>query len=380
MSRFVSLLGHLPIAVGVGTIAVRAALGHGHAPGDASLVELGFLFLVILACASTASAAADRVAERLGEPYGTLVLTLSAIVIEVAMVAAVMLSGQGEDTVARDTMFATLMIILNLLVGVALLVGGFRRGEQTFNLQSSSSYLGLIIAFATVALVLPRATDYEIGGFMTRRMEVLVALLTLAVYGTFLALQASSYRSFFAHERAGDHSVPAPAHLPHSGPVWPHAATLLAALVVVVLLAESLGGTMVGVLDAHGLPSAISGVLVACLILGPEGVAAVKAARSDSMQRTMNILLGSALSTIGLTVPAVLALSMIVGQRVELGLDSSEICLLAGTLLVCVLNLGQGRTNPMQGIVHLVFFVGYLVLIFDVHPGEVGGPVGPSTP
>jgi Ca2+:H+ antiporter len=367
MSRFVSLLGHLPIAVGVGTIAVRAALGHGHAPGDASLVELGFLFLVILACASTASAAADRVAERLGEPYGTLVLTLSAIVIEVAMVAAVMLSGQGEDTVARDTMFATLMIILNLLVGVALLVGGFRRGEQTFNLQSSSSYLGLIIAFATVALVLPRATDYEIGGFMTRRMEVLVALLTLAVYGTFLALQASSYRSFFAHERAGDHSVPAPAHLPHSGPVWPHAATLLAALVVVVL-------------DAHGLPSAISGVLVACLILGPEGVAAVKAARSDSMQRTMNILLGSALSTIGLTVPAVLALSMIVGQRVELGLDSSEICLLAGTLLVCVLNFGQGRTNPMQGIVHLVFFVGYLVLIFDVHPGEVGGPVGPSTP
>lgn len=361
-------LGHWPIAVGIVTIAVRAALGHGHAPGDASLLELGILFAVILACASGASAAADRVAERLGEPYGTLVLTLSAIVIEVSMVAAVMLSGTGEDTVARDTMFATLMITLNLLVGISLLVGGFRRREQTFNLQSSSSYLGLIVAFAAVALVLPRMTDNEPGGFMTRRMEGLVALMTLAVYGTFLALQASTYRSFFAHERLGDHSVPAPAHLPHAGPVAPHAATLVASLVVVVLLAESLGGTMVGVLDSNGLPRALSGVLVACLILGPEGVAAVKAARNDSMQRTMNILLGSALSTIGLTVPAVLVLSMIVGQRVELGLDAAEICLLAGTLLVCVLNLGQGRTNPIQGIVHLVFFVGYLALVFDAPP------------
>jgi Ca2+:H+ antiporter len=376
----------------------------GHDEGAApSLLGFAWIFGVIATCAVAASHRADAVAERLGEPIGTVVLTLSVIVIEVAVVAAMMLADKGEPTVARDTMFATLMIILNGLVGVALLAGGLRRHEQTFNLQTSASYLSLLIPLAAITLVLPRMTVTEPGGFMTRRMEIFVALACVAVYGTFLWMQTSSHRGFFAHpgghgehghgehghgehghgehghgehghgehdhgHGAHVHAVPAAPHRP----MWVDILALVVLLGMVVLMAESLGSATVRILEVNGLPRALAGVLVACLILGPEGVAAIQAARSESMQRTMNILLGSALSTIGLTVPVVLALGLIRGQRVELGLEAPEITLLACTVLVSVVNFTHGRTNRMQGLVHLCLFVAYIALIFDVPSGSQG--------
>ena len=387
------ILALLPFLLGAGTIAAHAMGGHdeGAAP---SLLGFAWIFGVIATCAVAASHRADAVAERLGEPIGTVVLTLSVIVIEVAVVAAMMLADKGEPTVARDTMFATLMIILNGLVGVALLAGGLRRHEQTFNLQTSASYLSLLIPLAAITLVLPRMTVTEPGGFMTRRMEVFVAFACVAVYGTFLWMQTASHRGFFSHPGGqgdgahghghghgehghADHGHPQRAagehgHAAPHRPMWVDILALVVLLGMVVLMAESLGSATVRILEVNGLPRALAGVLVACLILGPEGVAAIQAARSESMQRTMNILLGSALSTIGLTVPVVLALGLIRGQRVELGLEAPEITLLACTVLVSVVNFTHGRTNRMQGLVHLCLFVTYIALIFDVPTGSQG--------
>ena len=381
------ILALLPFLLGAGTIAAHAMGGHdeGAAP---SLLGFAWIFGVIATCAVAASHRADAVAERLGEPIGTVVLTLSVIVIEVAVVAAMMIAGNGEPTVARDTMFATLMIIMNGLVGVALLAGGMRRHEQTFNLQTSASYLSLLIPLAAITLVLPRMTITEPGGFMTRRMEVFVAFACVAVYGAFLWMQTSSHRGFFSHPGGqgdgahghGEHGHADHGHAQHATgehaapqrPMWVDILALVVLLGMVVLMAESLGSTTVRILEVNGLPRALAGVLVASLILGPEGVAAIQAARSESMQRTMNILLGSALSTIGLTVPVVLALGLVRGQRVELGLEPPEITLLACTVLVSVVNFTHGRTNRMQGLVHLCLFVAYIALIFDVPSGSQG--------
>jgi len=383
------ILALLPFLLGAGTIAAHAMGGHdeGAAP---SVLGFAWIFGVIATCAVAASHRADAVAERLGEPTGTVVLTLSVIVIEVAVVAAMMIADKGEPTVARDTMFATLMIILNGLVGVALLAGGMRRHEQTFNLQTSASYLSLLIPLAAITLVLPRMTITEPGGFMTRRMEIFVAFACVAVYGAFLWMQTSTHRGFFSHPGGhgdGSHGHAEHGHADHGHaeradgehghaaphrPMWIDILALVVLLGMVVLMAESLGSATVRILEVNGLPRALAGVLVASLILGPEGVAAIQAARSESMQRTMNILLGSALSTIGLTVPVVLALGLIRGQRVELGLEAPEITLLACTVLVSVVNFTHGRTNRMQGLVHLCLFVAYIALIFDVPSGSQG--------
>jgi Ca2+:H+ antiporter len=376
---------HLPLLLGLGTIVLNVVVSRGAGGAQPSVVTFIWLFTVILACAYSASHYADMVAHRLGEPIGTLILTLSVVVIEVSIVAAMMLGGGSEPTVARDTMFSTLMIIMNGLVGMALLAGGINRREQFFNLQSSASYITLIIPLALIALVLPRLTESEPGGFMTPRMEIFVAAASVLMYGAFLWMQTSRYRSFFAHESAevdaeqvNDigrvhpdsqqtlHSGGADHHIALIKPLWRDVTGLVVMLVVVVVLAESLGKSTVGFLRQTGLPPAIAGVLVACLALGPEGLAAIKAARRNSMQRTMNILLGSALSTIGLTVPAVLILARMLGQHIELGLPLPEIALLIGTMLISIVNFTHGRANPMQGVVHLALFVTYIALLFDV--------------
>lgn len=420
------ILHAAPFALGALTAWRLWAVHHGtnFVPVVEELTVAGFwwLFAVILACASMASVHADHLAHRLGEPMGTIVLTLSAIVIEVAMVAAVMLGGKADPYVARNTMFATLMIILNGLVGLALLIGGWRRHEQAFNLQSSSTYLSLLIPLAAVTLVLPTFSKnlvldgIELPGSMTLRLEIFLGIACLLVYAAFLWLQTSRYRSFFSaapsgeatpHEGASLHvheqvhaegsaremellarletrfdeaddlvfdeaqepREPADCHLraptDATPPAWRSGLLLLAHLFLVVLLAEHIGEEMTGMLTAAELPLALTGVLVAVLILAPEGLAAVISAKRDSMQRTMNILLGSALSTIGLTVPAVLLLSVWLDSPVALGLESAEMVLLATTMLLCMNNFLRGKVNTMQGIVHLTLFLTYCVLLFD---------------
>lgn len=327
---------------------------------------------VILVCAFRASAHAEAIAHRLREPFGTLVLTISAVTIEVALVVGIMIAGHSEAHVARDTMFAVIMMIMNGLIGFALVMGGLRKREQTFNAKSASAFLALITALTLIGLVMPRLTVSRPGGFMSEQMELYVACASLGVYIAFLALQTSSHREFFiqhdsepcshtaeSSESAQSRSTTARRSMAKA------IALLVLALVVVVMLSEVLGGLLVEFLERRYLPGGLEGVIVAFLILLPEGISATRAAWRSNLQSTINILHGSALSTIGLTIPAVLFVSMAIDTPVELGLDPAQIGLLAGTIVISMLHLSLGRANLMQGIVHLMFFTMWIALLLD---------------
>ena len=374
-------LWDLPIAAGIGFGLVVLFCGKWvglHSEADelaaggpafakaAPRFLLPLIFMTILYCGFRASAHAEEIAHRLREPFGVLILTLSAVTIEVALVIGVMLTGSTEDDVARNTMFAVLMMIMNGLVGIALLMGGLRKREQAFNAQSTSAFLALITALTFIGLVMPRLTVSRPGGYMTPQMEIFVAGASLGVYLAFLALQSSSHRHFFTFldGRAEEHHV-----APESAPavtrpaLWISVLLLVAALVGVVLLAESLGHLLVSILARNFFPQAIQGVVIAFLILLPEGIAATRAALRSDVQRTINILHGSALSTIGLTIPAVLIVSLVLQRPIELGLNAPEIGLLAATIIVTMLNVSLGKANLMQGIIHLMFFAVWIALI-----------------
>jgi Ca2+:H+ antiporter len=323
-----------------------------------------WLFAVMLWLAFGVVRHADCLTVLLGEPYGTLVLTLAVIGIEVTMVATVMLTGAENPSLAREAMFAVLMIVLNGMVGVTLLLGGLRHHEQTYNLQGASAYLGVIVPLAVLGLVLPRFTPSAPGGQASPLVAAFLILVCVGLYGVFLAIQTVRHSGYFKRPEApGDgeegHHAAAVRSLPY------HAALLVLTMLPVVLLAKKLAILVDHAIEVGGAPSALGGFIVATLVLAPEGLGAVKAALANHLQRTVNIALGSALSTIGLTIPAVLAISLVTGATVELGLEPVQIVMLVLTLLVSVINFAGGRTNILQGAVHLILFLAYVVLIFD---------------
>lgn len=311
---------------------------------------------------------ADALAILIGEPYGTIVLTLSVIVIEVIMISAVMLTGADNPTLARDTLFSVLMIVLNGMLGVTLLVGGLRHREQSYNLQGASSYLGVLIPLAGLSLILPRYMTGAPGGEVTPLLAVWLMVVSAGLYGAFLWIQALRHSGYFtqpaprdgAEEICTDH---------HGNLIVRsrryHALFLPLTMLPIVLLSKSMALLVDHGIFTLGAPHALGGFLVAVLVLTPEFVAAVKSALDNQLQRTVNIALGSSLSTIGLTIPAVLCIAMLTGKRVELGLDPADVHLLLLTLLVVVVNFTSTRTNVLQGIVHLVLFITYVVLMFD---------------
>ena len=363
----------VPVFVGLATaVAVLAHFSPGGTPtGGANLAWSLWLVAAILACAFRAMAHADALAERFGEPLGTLILTISAITIEVAAVCAVMLGEGGDPQVARDTMFSVLMIILNLLAGLAMLIGGRRRLEQDFNAQSASAYLPLIVALASITLILPRFTTSREGGWMSDPMEIFVGVSAFVIYALFLLMQTTRHRAFFAHhgtsERAADeHGAAHAATALHHGPSAVFSGVMLVlSLLAVVGIAEGLAGRVSHLLGALDAPSALGGVFIAALVLAPEGLASLRSAAHDDMQRSINILLGSALATIGLTVPAVLAIRFFTDSSPELGLDPPYIVLLMTTFLVSAIGFSRGKVHAMQGVVHLLLFVAWIVTILD---------------
>lgn len=375
-----ALLADLPIAMALATGGL--VLSHW-SPGGGATAELAWsLWLVacILCCALRAMAHADALAERFGEPVGTVILTISAITIEVAAVCAVMLGQQGDPTVARDAMFSVIMLIMNLLLGLAMVIAGWRRAETEFNPQSAGAYLPLIVALGMLTLVLPRFTRSEEGGWMSDPMEFFVGGAALAIYGLFLWMQTTRHRAFFAHHARSERAAEASrgrageraGHVPPSA--WRSGVLLLLALAGVVLLAEGLTGRVRSTLDALDLPSGIGGVFIALLVLAPEGLAALRAARRGDVQRSVNVLLGSACSTIGLTVPAVMAIRFATGVSPEMGLDPPYVVLLVTTFLVTALGLGRGRVTAMQGAVHLLVFLAWLATILDEATAVAASP------
>ncbi|AXK83066.1 calcium:proton antiporter [Pseudolabrys taiwanensis] len=321
-----------------------------------------WLFAVVLCSALAVVRHADRVAEFLGEPYGTLVLTLSVTAIEVMSITAVMLHGENNPTLVRDTLFAIIMIILGGMIGVSLLAGGWRHREQHYNLQGANAYLGVIIPMAAFPLSLPNFTVTTPGPTLSGPQEMFVMLTSVGLYVAFLSIQTGRHRSYFAPEDAATAHTKPPLGMGRLG--W-HIVLLLAYIVPVVFLAEQFAHPIDYLIETLHVPTAIGGVIIAMLVATPEAIGATRAAWSNRLQRSINISLGSVLSTIGLTVPAMLAISYFTSHEVYLGLSSADNLLLAVTLVVSIVTFASGHTNILQGVVHVVLFAAFVMLIFQ---------------
>jgi Ca2+:H+ antiporter len=334
--------------------------GDSTSPPGRALVFL-WLFAVILGAAMCVVRHAEALAVRLGEPFGTLILTLAVTAIEAASISAVMAHSANKLTVMRDTLFAVIMIILNGMVGVSLLLGAWRHREQSYNLQGANTYLSVIIPLAVMSLIMPNYTLTTPGPTLSLGQQVFLGLMCIGLYLAFLAVQTGRHRGYFTleGETEDDHHGTAP----FSGPA--HAGLLVAYMIPVVYLAEEFGrplGDMIGTLHA---PPALGGIVIAALVATPEAIGAVRSALANRLQRSMNICLGSILATIGLTVPIMLVVSHLLGTSVYLGLQNSSFMMLLLSLLVSVVTFASGRTNVLQGAVHLLLFVAYVLLIFQ---------------
>jgi Ca2+:H+ antiporter len=364
------LARHGPLAAGTLSLLILSTVGDGwlEAPGTAAMaVILVWLFSVILFGAVGVMQHAEKVAHLLGEPLGTLVLTLSAVTIEVSLIASVMLVGKPDPALARDTMFAVLMIILNGMVGLSLLSGGIRHRQQSYNLDSARAFLGVLMPLSVCALILPNYTISSSDPTLTPAQGAIFGAMTLTLYGVFLTIQTRRHRAFFEDPDARPEDAPyrltsAPDGDPGRILVY-HAALLFLTLLPIALLAHDLAKVVELGVHRLGAPTALAGVLIATLILAPEGMTALKAAWNNHLQRSINILLGSALSTIGLTVPVVLAIGLIAKYEIILGLTPENVTLLALTMVVCTLSFSGARTDMLKGAVHLVLFVIFMMLV-----------------
>ena len=344
----------LPIAA-ILTLAVSVV-----APAHAAVLVACVPALV--AAVLTAVHHAEVVAHRVGEPFGTLVLAIAVTVIEVALIVSVMLAGGvGKAALPRDTIFAAIMIISNGVVGVCLLVGGLRHREQSFRVEGATAGFGASIALATLSLVLPSFTVSSAGPTYTVPQLAFAGTASLVLWAVFAFFQTVGHRDYFLPAQAADdehaHAPP-----PSVGLAWASFALLLVSLVAVIGLAKVLSPSIESALDAAGAPKAVVGIAIALLVLLPETWAAVRAARANRMQTSLNLALGSALASIGLTIPAVAATAVVLDLPLILGLDPKDMVLLMVTFLVGAITLGTGRTNMMQGAVHLVLFAAFLFL------------------
>ena len=304
---------------------------------------------------------AELVAHRVGEPFGTFLLAIAVTVIELGLILTLMSAGgESAATLARDTVFAAVMIILNGLMGICILVGAIRHKEQAFQQTGVSAALATICALTVLTLVLPNFTVSEPGPLYSPSQLGFVAVVSFLLYATFVAVQTVRHRDYFLPDKtiAADHDIHADP--PTNAQTVRSALLLIACLGAVVLLAKALAPPIESAMEDLGAPRAIVGVIIAALVLLPESVAAIRAALANRLQTSLNLGLGSALATIGLTIPAVAALSVIVGLPIALGLDTKSTVLLFLTLVVATLSLGTGRTTVLQGAVHLVIFAVYL--------------------
>lgn len=353
----------LPISFGASLAFLlrgAAIFAASTAPAGRLLVFLS-LFGVVLASAMAVVRHAETLAERLGEPLGTLILTLSVTFIEVMSISAVMLHGDNNPTLVRDTLFAVVMIIMNGMVGLSLVVGAWRRREQSFNLQGANAYLGVVAPLVVFSLVLPDFTVTTAGPTLSNGQQGFVVLAALGLYGSFLVMQTGRHRGYFSLDEEQEPEQPAARRAPL---LWP-ALMLASYMAPVVFLAEQLAHPIDYAIETLKAPPALGGVIMAILVATPEAVGAVRAAAANHLQRAVNIFLGSVLSTIGLTVPAMIMISHLTGRPFILGVEGADLVLLLLTLAVSFLTFSNGRTNLIQGLVHLILFCGYVMLIFQ---------------
>jgi Ca2+:H+ antiporter len=362
-----AIRAEFPLLIGLGTVAIFLVVGSQlNELTTHALPLLGvfvWLFAVILWSAMCVVRHADCLAIKLGEPYGTLILTLSAISIEVVMISTAMLHGANNPTLGRDAIFAVIMIALNGLVGLSLVLGGLRYREQHYNIHGVNAYLNVIMALAVLGLVLPNFTTSTSGPTFSTEQEIFFAAVSLLLYAIFLLIQTLRHRGYFldVKETATKHS---PHHLARVRSIGFHALMLLLYLAAVIFLAEKFAVPLDNSIEQFHMPQAFGGAIIAALVLSPEGLGAITASLHNHLQRSINILFGSVLATIGLTIPAVLMIGLLTKRPVALGVQGGNLPLLLLTLAVSVVTFTSRKTNVLQGCIHLLLFAVFVLLIF----------------
>jgi Ca2+:H+ antiporter len=341
--------------------AVVTATGFAFTLSAAGFVFAAVLLVILFGTVFAAVHHAEVIAHEIGEPYGTLLLTLAVTVIEVALIATIMLGDTAAPALARDTVFAVVMIVCNGLAGICIFIGGLRYREQDFQVLGANLYLSVLFTMATITLVLPNYTLTTPGPVYSAAQLGFVSIVTILLYAVFLYTQTTRHRDYFVSPSAG---------LDQHGAKLSQAALalsvglLLLALLGVVLLAKKFSLVVDAGVAAIGAPPALAGVLVALLILLPESVAAIAAARANDLQKSINLALGSSLATIGLTIPAVAATAYALDKPLVLGLNPPGMVLLVLTFVLSMLTFGTGRTNILFGLVHMVVFAVFLFMVF----------------
>jgi len=348
-------------ALAVLFFAGATALGVTFTPSAAGAVFAAVLLVILFGTVFAAVHHAEVIAERSGEPYGTLLLTLAVTVIEVALIATIMLGEKPVSTLARDTVFAVVMIVCNGLVGICILAGGLRYREQDVQVAGSNLYLSVLFVLATITLIMPNYTLTAPGPVYSAAQLGFVSVVTVLLYGVFLYTQTILHRGYFIGKEhdPGDGGVPLSNRM-----LGVSIVLLLVSLLAVVLLAKKFSLVVDFATARIGAPPAFAGVLVALLILLPESVAAIAAARKNDLQKSINLALGSSLATIGLTIPAVAVVAYALDKQLVLGLDAQSMVLLVLTFVLSMLTFGTGRTNILFGLVHVVVFAVFVFMVF----------------
>lgn len=343
----------LPVLACVVLAAVKSA--------SLDLTLLGFVGAVLIAAVIVAVHHAEVIALRVGEPFGTLVLALAVTVIEVSLIVSLMLSpGAGASTLARDTVFATVMIVCNGVVGLCLLMGALRHHVLTFRIEGTNPALSVLATLTVLTLVLPAFTSTTPGPTFSSSQLIFAGIVSLTLYGVFIFVQTVRHRGYFLP--VGVESDKAQPDAPTLAATFLSLGLLLLCLIAVVGLAKVLAPSIEQAVEAASAPHAVVGIAIALMVLLPETLAAVRTAMRNRMQTSFNLALGSALATIGLTIPAVAITSIMLGLRLDLGLPYKEMILLVLTLVISAMTLAGGRATVLQGAVHLVLFCVFLFL------------------
>ena len=348
-------------ALAVLLFAGATALGYNFMPSPAGWLFAFLLLVILFGTVFAAVHHAEVIAHEIGEPYGTLLLTLAVTVIEVALIATIMLGEKEVPTLARDTVFAVVMIVCNGLVGVCIFIGGLRYREQDFQVSGANLYLSVLFVMATITLIMPNYTSTAPGPIYSAGQLGFVGVVTLVLYGVFLYTQTIRHRDYFIADSAGE---AADGELLSNRMLALSIALLLVSLLAVVLLAKKFSLVVDIAIATVGAPPAFAGVLVAILILLPESVAAISAARKNDLQKSINLALGSSLATIGLTIPVVAVAAYVLDKQLVLGLSTQDMVLLLLTFGISMLTFGTGRTNILFGLVHMVVFAVFLFMVF----------------
>lgn len=329
-----------------------------------SLTVFFILFIIIIYAAMGVVHHAEILAYKFGEPFGTLILTFTAITVEIIMITEIMLNGDEDPTFARDTIFSTVMILLNGLIGLSMIIGGFKFGEQFFNLKSSVSFFSMILIVTGLGLIFP-SIPHE-GGH-EKPYQIFLIIVCLSLYAFFVRMQTKEHKMYFSyskHKMLSEIKEEFPGiDIKKESAVY-HSIIMVIAIVLISILAEYLSTAIDNGVYMLGLPKYLASFIVALVIISPESLTAIRAARNNEMQRTINIALGSALSTITLTIPAVIIVGFITGQEIILALTPYMTVMLLITIIIGILSTSRGEANALQGFIHFVLFATYIFIIF----------------